>query len=175
MYKHQFIMDADALIKLAKASIIEEICKSFNCSITPEIYTETVTQGKEGLHQDAYKIDELTKRKLLKIHTRQSKELQINRDMGEGEKSIFRIYKSSKNMTIVTDDNMFIAFLREEKADWIIPASFISLLKSLGKLDAKQAMSHLNKMQPYIKPEVYVRIKNNIGGKNDINTTRKIT
>jgi len=164
MYKHKFIIDTDSLIKLTKAGIIKEVCKNFGCVITREIYDEAVTQGKERLHQDAYKIEELTKKKLVKVSKKKLEDIEIRKNLGEGEKSIYSLYKNSKNTTIVSDDNIFINFLREEKEKFIIPATFITILKSMNRIDSKQASNHLNKMKPYIKPKVYSIIKNNLGG-----------
>jgi len=160
MYKQEFIVDTDSLIKLTKANIIKEVCKYFNCLISEEIYNEAVIKGKEGLYQDAFEIETLLRNKSIKLKKcKEERKIGCRANLGEGEKSIFGLHKYSKNSTIVSDDNTFINFLKEENTDFIIPANFITLLKRLNKIDLKKALSYLENLKPYIKPEVYFKIK----------------
>ena len=164
MYKQQFIIDTDSLIKLTKSSIIKEVCKYFTCFITEEVYNEAVVKGKEGLYQDAFEIEKLIKNNLIKVKKLDEKKITLSNNLGEGEKSTFMLYKKLKNLTIVSDDNTFINFLIEEDAEFIIPTDFITLLKKLNKINMKKAIIYLDNMKPYIKSKVYSRVKNNIGG-----------
>lgn len=164
MYKHRFIIDADSLIKLTKISIINKICQSFHCSITKEVYAEVVTQGKERLHQDAFKIEKLVKNRSIKLNKTKPKKMEIRKTLDEGEKSIYLLYKSSKNTMLVSDDNTFLNFLKEEGEKFTTPTRLITLLKSLNIINSKQALVYLNKMKPYIKPETYLRVKDTLGG-----------
>lgn len=160
MYKQEFIVDTDSLIKLTKSNIIKEVCKYFNCLISEEVYNEAVIKGKEGLYQDAFEIEKLLENKLIKLRKcRKGKKTEFRNNLGEGEKSIFVLYQNSKNSTIVSDDNTFINFLKEKNADFIVPADFITLLKNLNKIDKVKALSYLENLKPYIKPTIYLKIK----------------
>lgn len=159
MYKHKFIIDADSLIKLTKASIIKKMCKNFNCSITKEVYEEVVTQGKERLYQDAFKIEKLVQNKSIKLNKTKPKEMEVRKTLDEGEKSIYLLHKSSKNTMLVSDDNTFLNFLKEEEEKFTTPTRLITLLKSLNIIDSKQALVYLNKMKPYIKSKTYLMVK----------------
>lgn len=66
MYKQEFIIDTDSLIKLTKSGIINEVCRNFKCIITEEVYDEAVTKGKIALHKDAFEIEELINKDLIK-------------------------------------------------------------------------------------------------------------
>jgi len=88
-----FVLDSDGLIKLSKASIIEEIVKHRKCIITQEVFNEAVRKGKEGLYEDAYVIENLINRKLLTIKKVKITELA---DLGKGEVSSLEIYKKMK-------------------------------------------------------------------------------
>jgi len=160
MYKQEFIVDTDSLIKLTKSEIIKEVCKYFNCVISEEVYNEAVTQGKKGLHRDAFKIEKLLEDKSIKLkRCKKDEEIEFRGNLGEGERSIFILYQNSKNPTIVSDDNTFINFLKEENVNFIVPADFITLLKKLNKVDKLQALNYLENLKAHIKPEVYLKIK----------------
>lgn len=160
MYKQEFIVDTDSLIKLAKSNIIKEVCKYFNCLISEEVYNEAVTKGKEGLYQDAFEIEELLKNKLIKLKKcGKGKKIEFSNNLGEGEKSTFILYQNSKNSLIVSDDNTFINFLKKENVSFIIPADFIVLLKKLNKIGELKALNYLENLKPHIKPKVYLNIK----------------
>ena len=162
MYKQQFIVDTDSLIKLTKSGLIKDVCKHFKCVITEEVFNETIIEGKKRLYQDAFEIEKLIKNNSIKLKKIGKKEVELRSNIGKGEKSTFALYQKSKKSTIVSDDNTFINALSKEKANFIIPADFITLLKSLNKISSKKALFYLNNMETHIKPKVYLRIKNNI-------------
>lgn len=160
MYKQEFIIDTDSLIKLTKSDIIKDVCEYFRCSISEEVYNEAVIRGKEGLHQDAFEIEKLLKNKLVKLKKcKKERKIEFRDNLGEGEKSTFILYQRVKNSIIVSDDNTFINFLKKENADFIVPADFITLLKKLNKIDKVKSLSYLENLKPYIKPIVYLNIK----------------
>ena len=160
MYKQEFILDTDSLIKLTKARVIKDICKYFNCLITEEVYNEAIIKGKEHLYQDAFEIENLLKNKLIKLKKcKKEVKIEFRDNLGEGEKSTFISHKNSKNSIIVSDDNTFINFLKEENVDFIIPADFITLLKKLNKINLKKALDYLENLKPHIKQKVYLHIK----------------
>ena len=163
MYKQEFILDTDSLIKLTKADILKEVCKYFNCVITEEVYNEVITKGKEHLYQDAFEIENLFKNKLINLKKcKKESKIEFRDNLGEGEKSIFIFNQNSKNSIIVSDDNTFINFLKEENIDFIIPADFIILLKKLNKINFKKALNYLENLKPYIKQKVYLSIKDEL-------------
>lgn len=55
-------MDSDGLIKLIKADCSHKLFKHFACSITKEVYEETVIMGMERMYDDAFKIEEFIKK-----------------------------------------------------------------------------------------------------------------
>jgi len=65
MYK--FVIDSDALIKLTKTGLLEQVCRHYNCAITSEVKEESVDEGKKRFYKDALKIEELIGKKLLKV------------------------------------------------------------------------------------------------------------
>lgn len=159
MYK--FVLDSDALIKLTKAGLLEDICRHYNCIITTEVKNETVDEGKRRLHKDALKVEYLVNKKLLKIKD-PKKSRKTKENLGKGEISTARIYFEGKNRVIVTDDSAFIKYLEENDIKFSIPADLIVLMKVANKIDKKTALIYLEKMKNFIKEEVYHDVKKDI-------------
>lgn len=158
MYKQEFIVDTDSLIKLTKSGIINEVCKHFKCTITEEVYDEAVTRGKSALHKDAFEIEKLIDKDLIKVKNAGKEEKPETVNLGKGELSLFRLHKKVK-WAIVTDDNAFINFLKTNKVEFIVPADFLTLMKKLNKMDSTKALNYLNSLKPHIKPKVYLNVK----------------
>ncbi len=159
MYK--FAFDSDALIKLAKAGVLEDICRNYSCSITNEVKNESVNEGKKRLHEDALKIEDFINKGLLKvIDLKISK--QIKENLGKGEISVLRLYFQEKNSIVVTDDSAFIKHMNEDGIRFAVPADIIFLMKTENKLDRKTSLSYLDKIKEFIKEEVYNEVKQDI-------------
>lgn len=159
MYK--FVLDSDALIKLTKLGILEQICNHYNCIIATEVKIECVDEGKKGLHKDALKIEEFINKNLLRvINLKRARKIQEN--LGKGETSTVNLYFQEKNSVIVTDDSAFIRYLEENNIKFLIPADLILLMKISNKIDKKTALKYLEKMKNFIREEVYNDIKKDI-------------
>ena len=116
MYK--LLIDSDALIKLAKIGLLDDVTRAFNVEITEEICNETVMEGKKRLYEDADKIKEFVDSKrivIIKDKMRKIKSL-IKENLGSGELSI--INSKKRGHIIVTDDFSFTKYLQSKK---IIP------------------------------------------------------
>lgn len=158
MYKQEFIIDTDSLIKLTKSGIINEVCRNFKCIITEEVYDEAVTKGKIALHKDAFEIEELINKDLIKKRKKKKEEKLETMNLGKGETSTFVLYKKAKGI-IVTDDNAFINFLKNNKTGFMVPADFLVPMRNLKKINSIKALIHLENIKPYIKLKVYLNIK----------------
>src|SRR3989338_8824454 len=160
MYK--FVIDSDALIKLTKTGLLEQVCRHYNCAITSEVKEESVDEGKKRFYKDALKIEELIGKKLLKvIELKKAKSIKGN--FGKGEVSSISLYFQEKNSTLVTDDSAFIRYLEEENVSFILPADIILLMKRSEEIDEKTALDYLEKMKHFIREEVYNDVKKEIG------------
>ena len=158
---YNFIIDADALIKLTYSGIIAKVCENFNCFITAKVKEETVDEGKKRFYPDADIIDGLIKAKLLKI--KDSKEIiKSEENFGQGELSVLSLYKNVKNHIIITDDQNFIRRLEKDNINFLIPADIITLLKKLKKSNLKESLYYLKKIRVFIKEEVYKLVKKDL-------------
>ncbi len=156
MYK--LLLDSDALIKLTHSEVIFKLCDAFDCLITKEIEEETVTEGRKRFYSDALAIEKLLQKKLLKVKESKRKK-EINEDLGNGEKSILQLYYATRNCTIISDDSAFIKYLEKENIRFFVPSDLIILLKKLNKITQKDALHFLDKMQIFIKEDVYNEAK----------------
>jgi predicted nucleic acid-binding protein len=159
MYK--LLLDSDALIKLTKAGLLEDVCRHYNCIITTEVKNEAVDEGKRRLHQDALKIEYLINKKSLKIKD-SKKSRKTKENLGKGEMSTASLYFEEKNRVIITDDSAFIKYLEENGMRFSIPADLVLLMKVENKIDRKTALIYLEKMRDFIKEEVYSDVKKDI-------------
>ena len=159
MYK--FIIYSDALIKLTKSEILKDVCRHYNCAITPEIRNECVDEGKKRLYKDALAIEEFINKKILKVIDLK-KAAKIKENLGKGEISAVHLYFQEKKRIIVTDDSAFIKYLKQNDIKFFIPADLILLMKVADKIDRKAALSHLEKIKYFIREEVYNDIKKEI-------------
>ena len=162
MYK--LLIDSDALIKLAKIGLLDDVTRAFNVEITEEICNETVMEGKKRLYEDADKIKEFVDSKrivIIKDKMRKIKSL-IKENLGSGELSI--INSKKRGHIIVTDDFSFTKYLQIKKIIPISSANLIFALKEKSILTKQQAEDSLEKLKPYIRNDIYINVKNDMGG-----------
>lgn len=156
-----FVLDADGLIKLTKAGVMEELAKYRKCIITQEVFDETVKKGKERFYEDAYTIEDMVNIKLLSVKKIQFEEIE---NLGKGEASSLELYKKKRCNAIITDDRKFLSVLEEQGIPFIMPVDVIVSLLERRKITRKTALEALEKIKPLVREEVYTKTKSEIGG-----------
>jgi rRNA-processing protein FCF1 len=159
MYKVSFLIDSDAMIKLMKASALQTFAENFECFITKEIEEEVVTAGKIKLQADARQIEELIQAKCISV-------IESNRTR-KGERSIYWLYRQTKNAVIISDDKKFANKLVDENVEIITSADCLRLLVSHGFMQAKDALQKLDNMKPLITKKAHETTRIKIGEQND--------
>ena len=154
-----FVLDSDGLIKLTKASVIEEIAKYRKCVITQEVFDEVVKSGKEGFYEDAYVVEDLINRKLLTIKRIKFAGLD---GLGKGEASLLEICKKMKYSAIITDDRKFLKILEDQNIQFIMPSDVIVHLLKRRKITRKKALEALEKIKPFTRREIYEKAKGEV-------------
>lgn len=161
MYK--VLVDSDSLIKLAKIDLLKYITKVLCVEITEDIYGETVVEGRKRFYQDADNIQEFVDaKKIMIVKKKHKNKVEIKENFGIGELSIIRC--KEKKHIIVTDDIRFTRYLQSNKIMPISSANLIVVLKEKLILTKQQAIEYLERLKPYIRSEVYINVKNDIGG-----------
>jgi len=154
---YNFVLDSDALIKLANAGILSIVCSSLNCCITSAVEQETVHEGKNRLYPDAEIIEYLIKNGMLKV--KNPKKIVSGEFFGGGELSVWSLAKENKNHVVVSDDQKFIKYLEREGIDFVVPADMLLILRKTNKISLKEALFYLGKIKVFIKEEVYKSVK----------------
>jgi len=118
-----------------KSGCLINILTSFECSITEDVFNETVVQGMERLYEDAYGINKLIEQSKLKVEkiidNKYAKKILADKTFGDGECSTLHLFLNSGAKAIITDDRAFLNFLDKSKIPFIIPTDLIVRLYEL--------------------------------------------
>ncbi|MEK6835364.1 MAG: hypothetical protein AABX61_03820 [Nanoarchaeota archaeon] len=156
------VLDSDALIKLTKSGLIKNIAKTSKLNISEEVFKEVVVEGKVRLYEDAFKIEEMVKRGILK--KLKVKKIKDNLELGSGETSTLNLYKEKKFDLIVSDDRKFLNVLEQMGVEFTTPVGLIvALVKSKG-LDKEKAINGIKNIKNLIREDAYNSAINEIGG-----------
>jgi hypothetical protein len=143
-------MDSDCLIKLAKSSLKEVVCRSFTVVIPPLVRKEVIDEGSG--RPDAEIVRENLEKKLLSQSAGQ-------RSVSRGEDAVFTVFQSGHYDAICSDDKKFIKRLRLFHVPYLTPAVLIAALVKNGKLALNEALDKLDSLAPMISEEEYSTVK----------------
>ena len=143
-----------------------KILNSFQCSITEEVYDETVIRGMERAHDDAYEINELVKEGKLKVENIKNNKLVENmfenRTFGVGECSTLHLFHNSDAKVIVTDDRAFLNLLDRNNISYIIPTDLIVRLYELKVITKDESINFLDAIKVYVSGQNYDAARRNL-------------
>ncbi len=143
-----------------------KILNSFQCSITEEVYDETVIRGMERAHGDAYEINGLIKEGKLKVkNTKNNKSVENmleNRTFGAGECSTLHLFHNSDAKVIVTDDRAFLNLLDKNNIPYIIPTDLIVRLYELKVITKDESINSLDAIKIYVSGPNYDVARRNL-------------
>jgi len=162
----KLIFDSDGLIKLVKAGCFQKLPNYFTCLISNEVYEETVLKGMERLYEDAFQIEELVKKKMLKVekvkNNKKAQSILENSKVGKGETSILYIFFNINADVIISDDRVFLKILHQNNIPFIIPIDLIIRLYELKIISKEEAMDGLIEMKPYVNKNGFNNAKANL-------------
>ena len=150
MYK--FVLDADAIIKLAKAGVLEKLADNAYCILTQEVYEEVI-KGKEKMYPDAIATEDLVQSGKLKLLKKTRSE--EAKSAGLGEKSALAAFQLYRGDALITDDAKFIAQLKKNNIKFIIPSDVIIWLVKVGKLTREDGLTALEDVKKSIRKDAY--------------------
>jgi len=163
---NKIVLDSDGLIKLTKSGSLMKILNSFQCTITEEVYDETVIRGMERAHGDAYEINGLIKKGKLKVeNTKNNKSVENmleNRTFGAGECSTLHLFHNSDAKVIVTDDRAFLNLLDKNNIPYIIPTDLIVRLYELKVITKDESINSLDAIKVYVSGPNYDAARRNL-------------
>ena len=153
------VSDSDGLIKLMKSGCLINILTSFECSITEDVFNETVVQGMERLYEDAYGINKLIEQSKLKVEkiidNKYAKKILADKTFGAGECSTLHLYLNSGAKAIITDDRAFLNLLDKSEIPFIIPTDLIVRLYELKVISKDESIKALDRIKEYVSVHNY--------------------
>lgn len=175
------LLDADALIKLYKAGVLELASQGFECITSSEIYNEVVLVGGERGYPDAREIGRIIEARIVVKPGRSEREIITELESGgammhptpptlditgSGEKSLLPLVRLEEEPIIVSDDRQFLSSLAEQDISFVPVAGFIVVLAREGILEVNTAREALDRITPIIRGVDYQKAMQ------DLNTLR---
>ena len=148
----RFVIDADCLIKLAKAQFKEPVCAAFEIALPADVRREVMRNA--AAHPECQLIAaNLGSRSLHEV---------ASRERGvKGEEATLAVYRQGGCDGIASDDKRFIRKLRALGVPYVTAAVFILLLVRHGHLTVAEGQEALNRLAPMVSDDevAVVRLK----------------
>ena len=148
----QLILDADGLIKLHRAGVLEILVQSFSCVVPTAVYDEAVTTGRARLYEDADKIDLIIGGL---VEPSGSPQTESAPTLGAGEVAVLATATAKGDAIVVSDDRRFLSHLGGAGIPFVTPADMILVLFRRGLLSRDDTMAALELLRPMIRPAAY--------------------
>ena len=162
---YTIVLDSDGFIKLLKAGLPFGSIGDFKFVIPEEVFEEVVTEGKKGLHEDAFIAEGLINRKMIVVVHNKEKIRQPDERLGKGELAAKQTFSEQKAFAILSDDKQFIERLLQQGIPFITTADFIVLLAERKAVSVEEAKVLLGRLRPFIDDERYGRMSRILEGK----------
>jgi predicted nucleic acid-binding protein len=160
----QLVLDADSLIKLCKAGVLEQVAQAFQCVIPEAVYHEAVVRGKERLYPDAEEIERIVMA-AIPIHKTPAQYLgqmhspgpgpDQEKVLGPGETAVLALAQHIGESVIISDDRQFLALLHSQHVPFLPPTGLIVAMTHQQVIPKEQAREALDRMRPLISRGAY--------------------
>ena len=151
-------MDADCLIKLAKAGL-KELVVSHDTVIIPELVRrEVVDAGKKKGHPDATLVEKNISAKKLQVAAIASSER-------TGDEALIRTFQIGKYDAVATDDRKLIRSLKAAAVPFVPPGIILYSLHQRGIVNREMALGNLDRLSGFISDEEYSTVRLLLEGK----------
>ncbi len=167
----KIILDSDGLIKLQKSGLLKLLASRCDCIIPEAVYKESVVDGKKGLYEDAFLIEDIVQEKIdrIKIDDNKKNLEKISKDklesLGKGEKETFHLYFQEQADAIVSDDRAFLKVLdRFSNVKYFTPCNTIYIMYKKGIINKKESLKSIGNIKELVRNDVYEIVKTKIKG-----------
>lgn len=167
----KIVLDSDGLIKLQKAGVLQALASRCECIIPEAVYEESVEDGKKGLYEDAFLIEEIVEEEMMriKVSDRNDELEKIDEEklssLGKGEKEVFQLHFQEEVDAIVSDDRAFLNTLdRFSDVEYFTPCNTIYIMYKKGIISKKGSLKGLNQIKGLVRTEVYKKVIRKIKG-----------
>lgn len=149
----KLLMDADCLIKLAKAGLKEEICKRFGVDIPSIVKKEVVDAGKSKGLSDAELVEKNIQNDIIRV-TGKRFSAHV-----KGDHALIEIFKQGRYDLIATDDGKLIRLLKSIGIPYILPSLLIYSLYQTDIISKETSLHWLKKLSDFISEDEYSMAK----------------
>ncbi len=167
----KIVLDSDGLIKLQKAGVLRALASRCECIIPEAVYKESVEDGKKGLYEDAFLIEEVVEEDMdkIKVSDRNDELEKIDEErlgsLGKGEKEVFQLYFQEEVDAILSDDRAFLNTLdRFSDVEYFTPCNTIYIMYKKGIISKKESLKGLNQIKGLVRTDVYKKVIRKIKG-----------
>jgi len=147
----KLVCDADGLIKLNRAEILNVLIESVDVLVGQKVFHEAVTEGKERNYPDAFEIEAILEQSNVNVPRAENLEEMdvLGTELGFGERGALSLCLTGKADAIVSDDRRFLGALEAQVLRFLTPAAALVMLaeEDLLQLDkAYEALENLKSM-----------------------------
>jgi hypothetical protein len=154
----RLVYDADGLIKLQKAGLLQLLVQHAEVLIGPEVFREAVTEGKARGYPDAAALEQvLHMHQLLSAPLRHPHAVQVLQGtrLGPGETEALHLYFHARGDAIISDDRAFVTLLLTHHLPVLTPAAVVVTLCDWELVTVPHARQALARLRPLIRAEQY--------------------
>lgn len=163
----KIVVDADGLIKLGKAGLLESLLENHEVLIPAPVYDEAVVSGKLELYEDARELERTLKKNRTPIYPakadpRAGELLAGTSSLGAGERAALHLYHAEHAAAILSDDRIFLRFLSQNLVPYLTPASVIVRFVEIGNLGHEDGLAALERLREHIRESVYGKVREDL-------------
>ncbi|MDP2661560.1 MAG: hypothetical protein Q8R28_12605 [Dehalococcoidia bacterium] len=150
-------MDADALIKLTKCSVKEEVVRRVEVAIPQQVKVETVDEARALGYPDAVVTAENIRAGRLKVVDPDPgpESTQAELFPAGGDRALFEAFRGGHWDAVVSDDRKLLRLLRAFGVPVITPSALLVALTRSGALSRDRAKAALEALSPLVSQEEY--------------------
>jgi len=168
--KSMFGMDSDTLIKITRIGAKRAVASTTELVVPPEVYRETVKEGKEGGFPDAFEIEQNFRERSLKVtETPRTGEVEaMVRELGMkgGEADLFRLFRAQGCRVVVSDDQEFLDLVRELGVPFVTSSALLIYVWRMGGVGRDECVKLLERLRPMVSEEEYELSVRELEGEN---------
>ncbi|GEM_PF-2054633 len=149
------LLDADGLIKLNRAGVLETVASAFQCLVPESVYQEAVVDAKARGYSDAAVLEDIIAAKM-KVQPA-SASPSSESGFGSGESGVLALLNMQTEASVViSDDRRFLALLARQQRDFLTPSDLIVFMAREGILNTTPARAFLEALRPHIQKDAYL-------------------
>jgi len=150
------LLDADALIKLNRAGVLDTIARTFACVVPHEVYREAVVEGISKGYPDAYSLKAIIDGQMTAARPVAAAP-DDSGARGGGDRAILSHYGLNPDYVVVSDDRGLLGALTRSGAAPVTPAALIVESSRMGRVSVSEARQALRRIRRIIRQDTYER------------------